>query len=214
MKRLPILLICCLGFLMFNCKHNESETVEVEEITDPFFFNTNNYYDFLKQGRAMIENDSTFYGGAMVEEWMSDSIIINDEAKERIKFVFLHSLTNLGDNNWYHDFHMKYIKRDSILVNTKSNNLNHRFLPLLEALKQIKYKTMNNPKFSTLMEFQDNKDLGLGAVYNKLKEEWEYYIIIINLENDTTKYNITLTKDQFDSLIYKMDNIRTIFLKY
>ena len=209
MKRLPILLICCLGFLMFNCKHNESDTVEEEEITDPFFFDTGNYYDFLKQGRAMIENDSTLKGYAIVEEWFTDSIIIHDETKERIKFYFTHYLVNLDDNNWYQDFQMKYIKGDSILVNTDSHNLSHRFLPLLEALKQINYKTKNNPKFFTQLEFKDNKDLAVGAYYDKLKESWEYYITLSKLDKDSINYNISLTKLQFDSLIYKMDNIRT-----
>lgn len=203
MRKFIFLFIGCILSLI-SC-HKSKENIPLSS-EDPFVFNMSNYFDFLKQGRALILEDSDRVGYARVTEFIVDSLTLNDSTKEFLKFGFKHSWTNLNDR--VNSFDMAYIKEDSIIFSTFENNLFHRFYPTLEALKQMKYKMVSTPAYPTSLKYRDNDDILYETFFNKEKNNWECYVTIWDYYKDTTDYELYLTPRQFDSLIYKMDKIR------
>ena len=203
MRKFLFLFIGFISILITACKHEKSEIIENN---DPFVFNMSNYFDFLKQGRALIENDSSTIGYANVTEWIVDSLMLNDSTKTMLKFRYEHTLENL--NNQYGTYDVRYQIGDSVLISSDRNNLKHRFYPTLEVIKQMKYKTTTNPLNETLLEYRDNKDLLFETYYNRESKQWEYFITITDISKDSTKYEIPLNSQQVDTLIYKLNKIR------
>lgn len=205
MRKFIFLFIGCILSLI-SC-HKSKENIPLSS-EDPFVFNMSNYFDFLKQGRALILEDSDRVGYARVTEWINDSIIVNDSTKEVLKFKFVHYLNNLGGDLWYNNYGFQYIKDDSIICTTTKNVHTHRLYPTLEALKQMRKKMQHNPQYNTTLEFADDEDLLFEISYNKNKGIWETYITIVDFSKDSLKQELQLSINQFDSLIYKLDNIR------
>lgn len=209
-RKFIFIIIGVIGILITACKH---EKTEISQNNDPFVFNMTNYFDFLRQGHALIQKDSNRYGYARVVEILVDSITLNDSDKEKIKFIYEHSFEYDKDYFKVSNFNLKYSKDDIILYNTEDNKLYHSFYPTLEALKQMKHKSENKPQYNFLMDFADNKDISYQAFYNKNLSQWEFYILLFDLKSDSIRHEIKLNNELLDSLIYKMDNMRTYLLR-
>ena len=62
------------------------------------------------------------------------------------------------------------------------------------------------------MQYGNNNTLVIGAQYFPQKDKWERYILLSNIKTDSLEYDIIFDEEVFDSLIYKMDKIRSEIL--
>lgn len=201
-----IFLVMGLSFSNCSSQSNDSENSsnEISEY-DGFKFKKENFNDFIKQADPINENDTAYESYAIVEQYIKDSLIINNEKKEVLVFGVLSQFYN---RNLAHNLRLKYKKNDSIIWRTTEE---HRFLPLLEAVKQIKYKSKYIPKNPIHMQYGNNNII-VEVQYQPDHGKWERYLLLLNAKTDSIEFGIALKEELFDSLIYKMDKIRSEIL--
>lgn len=213
---LYVFAICSFLAGLFSCSEKQSQSpinsteTTVDSLEDnPFRLDSAHFADFYHQSdisKRVLSMDSTYWSISSVRERLMDSISSKNGV---LYFGVTRTLLNGDLSVNFHLTSINYKKGDTITTHIGS----HRFYQLLSAMKFVRNKMNHTPEVSTDLNFMENGQIDFGATYEPNDSTWYAGLVMQEKKGKGPSRRINLSVEKLDSMISKMDAMRTYLMK-